>query len=64
LALLLCLLLAPLELLGVLQVAVDQAKEVVSSSEARVLGAKVVAELPTLGARISEFLRSILPPIN
>ena len=61
-ALLLGLLLAPMEMLGVLRKGTEQLGEIVSSQEARVLVTKIGAELPNLGARVSELVQKLLPP--
>ncbi|OGC56105.1 hypothetical protein A2797_01950 [candidate division WWE3 bacterium RIFCSPHIGHO2_01_FULL_48_15] len=63
-ALLLGLLLAPLETFGVLKKGTEQLSEVISSSEAQVLLTKVKAELPGLGARVSGFLNGLFPKLD
>lgn len=63
-ALLLGLLFAPLETLGVLKKGTEQLGEVFSSSEAQVLVAKVKSELPGLGARVSDFLNGFFPKLD
>jgi len=62
-ALLLGLLLAPMEMFGLLRKSAEQAGEIVSSPEARVLIMKVKAELPNLGARVSKLVDDLLPPM-
>lgn len=59
--LLLGLLLAPLEMSGVIKRGMVQLGEVVSSKEAQVLGAKIKAGLPDFGARVSELIRRLFP---
>lgn len=63
-ALLLGLLLAPLETFGILKKGTEQFSEVVSSSEAQVLLVKVKAGLPDLGARVSNFLNGLFPKLD
>lgn len=59
--LLLGLLLAPLEMSGVLRKGMIQFGEVVSSKEAQVLVTKIKTGLPNLGARVSEIIRKLFP---
>lgn len=63
-ALLLGLLLAPLETLGILKKGTQQLGEIISSSEAQVLLVKFKAELPGLGARVSGFLNGLFPKLD
>lgn len=63
-ALLLGLLLAPLQTLGILKKGVDQLGEVISSPEAQVLTTKVKAEFPSFGAGVSNFLNKLFPQLE
>jgi hypothetical protein len=63
-ALLLALILAPLQTLGVLKKGGEQAQDVVSSSEAQSLFSKIKAELPGLGEKVSNFLARLFPQFN
>lgn len=63
-ALLLGLLLAPLEMFGVIRKGVDQLSEVISGEEAQVLVTKIKTGLPNLGARVSELIRELLPQLS
>jgi hypothetical protein len=62
--LLLGLLLLPLETAGILRKGAKQFKEIVSSTEAQVLVTKIKAGLPNLGARVSELIRNLFPPLS
>lgn len=63
-ALLLGLLLAPMEMMGILRKGAKQFSEIVSSQEAQVLVVKIRAGLPKLGARVSELIQKLLPPAS
>jgi len=62
--LLLGLLLAPLEMSGVIKRGMVQLGEVVSSKEAQVLVTKIKAGLPNLGARVSEIVSRLFPQLG
>lgn len=63
-ALLLALILAPLETFGILKKGREQVQDVVKSSEARSLASRIKAELPGLGEKISVFLTRLFPKFN
>jgi len=60
-AILLALVLAPLEMTGVIKKGTAQLGEVVSSKEVQALVVKIKTELPSLGARITKALRGLFP---
>lgn len=63
-ALLLGLLLAPLEMSGIMKRGIVQLGEVVSSKEAQVLVTKIKTGLPNLGARVSEIVSKLFPQLG
>lgn len=62
--LLLALVLAPLETLGVLKRGREQLGEAIRSSEAQALVAKFKIELPSLGEKVSGFFAKFFPNLN
>lgn len=63
-ALLLALILAPLETLGVFKKGGEQVQDVVDSSETQSLISKIKAELPGFGEKISDFIAKLFPQFN
>lgn len=62
--LLLALVLAPLETLGVLKRGKEQLLEVAGSSETRSLVGKFKIELPSLGEKVSNLLAKLFPNLE
>jgi len=62
--LLLALILAPLETLGVLRKGGEQLKEVTSSSEAQSLAGRFREELPKFADQVSQFFAKIFPDLE
>jgi len=60
-ALLLGLLLAPLEMLGFLRRGTEQVGELFQSSETQVLLSRMKIELPNLGEKVSSFFSELFP---
>ncbi len=63
-ALLLALILAPLETLGVLKKGGEQLNDVVDSSESQSLISRAKAELPGFGKKVSDFIAKLFPQFN
>lgn len=63
-ALLLGLILAPLETLGILKRGGEQVKEIASSTEARSFTEKFKIELPKLGEKVSDLFKKLFPNLE